>query len=737
MLNLQKLALEHDVQPYGVIHVGAHEGQEAADYAAMGVKQVLFIEANPVVFQRLQANLTNYPQMQAVNCAISDRNTPVNLHLTSMDQSSSILPLKLHQQVYPDITETAQIVVASKTLDVLLQDLDLNPGNFNWLNLDIQGAELLALKGAENLLFYVDAINTEVNFTELYAGCALIDQIDDFLRQRGFERVALTTPFHPSWGDAFYVRRPTITMSTLGSNGRFGNQFFQYAFLKIYALEHQLKVETPAWIGQQLFGHCDPPLSLRFPAVLEETNQLNQSQIPYAAPAYKNIDLWGYFQFHTRYYAPYQDYLRSLFEPVPEVKQIVEAALDRLRSWGKTLVGLHLRRGDYGSIEFPIVPTAWYRECLRGFWETLDNPILFIASDEPQTVLPDFADYHPVTVSDLEIELPQAEFYPDFYLLSQCDAIAIANSSFSQAACLLNQRGKFFFRPHFPSQKLVPFDPWHSECYLNDTEVIRSVLIKTRQHLSDLWQQLTPTEAEFVYLQQKGVWQWLVQHSSLQDQPLSPQQQELIDRAKANLTRGGVEDWRWLLILMLYVGAEDLPSVNKLNLPQWLKAEVRHYLACTIRQQRYAQLKLSKELRLRQINLILFPDWTQAEELLVQALWQVFEAIAAHPQSTQITLLIAVDADYFPTIDSLLSELALAMLLQENSTSDLSFEIALVNQRSGERWRTLLSLVQGYICLPWEATPLPVRDRLVALPILTINSLAAHRFATRWDHKRD
>uniref|UniRef100_B8HU12 Methyltransferase FkbM family n=1 Tax=Cyanothece sp. (strain PCC 7425 / ATCC 29141) TaxID=395961 RepID=B8HU12_CYAP4 len=739
MLNLQKLALEHDVQPYGVIHVGAHEGQEAADYAAMGVKQVLFIEANPTVFQRLQANLTNYPQMQAVNCAISDRNAPVNLHLTSMDQSSSILPLKLHQQVYPDITETAQIVVASKTLDVLLQDLDLNPGDFNWLNLDIQGAELLALKGAENLLSYVDAINTEVNFTELYADCALIDQIDDFLRQRGFERVAVTTPFHPSWGDAFYVRQPTIAMSTLGSNGRFGNQFFQYAFLKLYAQEHNFHVETPNWIGQILFGHRDRPLSSKLPMVVEETNQLEQAQIPYTTPPYKHVDFWGYFQFHTRYYAPYKNELRSLFEPVPEIATVVNAALNRLQAKGRTLVGLHLRRGDFGGSAFPIAPTTWYREWLRGFWESLEDPVLFIASDEPEKVLQDFADYHPVTLADLEVQLPQAEFYPDFYLLSQCDAVAISNSSFSHAACLLNQRGKFFFRPHFPTAKLIPFDPWHSEIWpqgTNATETIRETLIQVRQHLTELWLQLPPPELEQVYLQQKGGWQWIIQHSSLHENPLSSQQQELLDRARAALATDEPEAWRWLLVLILYLPPEKLPPMSLADVPRWLKAEFSHYLAYSIRQRNLSQGVLSRDLRLREINLIIFPDWSQPEETLTQALGGVLQTIAHHPQSNEITLLMAIGSGHAPTIDGLVSSLVMEMLLQED-WNEPTVEITLIGNLNSERWRALLSLLAGRIILPDEKFAVPHPSLLTALPELAIEDLAARRFATRWDHKRD
>ncbi|MEG4231952.1 FkbM family methyltransferase [Microcoleus sp. Pol11C3] len=463
LLDLQQLCGKHSVAPRGIIHIGAHEGKEIARYREMGVQRVLFVEANPVVFERLKTNIAGSPHVRAVNCAVSNINGTSTLYVTSMDQSSSILPLKEHQKFYPEIKEVERVVVESRTLDTLLEELQIDAAEFNILNIDIQGAELLALQGATNVLRYIEAINTEVNYEELYEGCALIDEMDDFLEMCGFDRVATTTPFHPSWGDAFYVKKPAVTMSTLGRNGRLANQIFQYAFLKIYAKEHKLKVETPAWIGQYLFGCNDSPISQELPVVIEPTNKLSAASIPNAKEIFKNVNFWGYFQYHTKYYKPYQEYFRSLFKPVREIETKMKEALARLRSRGKTIVGLHLRRGDYGYEDFFIAPSGWYKEWLQGLWETLDEPILFIASDEPEKVLRDFEEYNPVTTKDLGLELPEAEFYPDFYLLSQCDITAISNSSFSFAACMLNEKGKFFFRPHLSSQKLIPFDPWNSE----------------------------------------------------------------------------------------------------------------------------------------------------------------------------------------------------------------------------------------------------------------------------------
>jgi FkbM family methyltransferase len=206
MLDIAAECRAHGVQPRGVVHVGAHEGQELELYRRMGLAAILFIEANPAVFARLEANVGAADGVVLANVAITDHVGPVALHVTSGDQSSSILTLHRHATYYPGIVEDAVVEVPGITLDALLAERNLAPASFNLLNIDIQGAELLALKGAEELLRHIAAINVEVNFEELYAGCAQIDELDDFLAARGFRRVATACPFHRSWGDAFYIR---------------------------------------------------------------------------------------------------------------------------------------------------------------------------------------------------------------------------------------------------------------------------------------------------------------------------------------------------------------------------------------------------------------------------------------------------------------------------------------------------------------------------------------------------
>ena len=85
------------------------------------------------------------------------------------------------------------------------------------------------------------------------------------------------------------------------------------------------------------------------------------------------MDIWGFFQYHTRYLKPHQQYFRSLFQPVSDLESALEDSLNILRSKGKTIVGIHIRRGDYikePRVGFTLVfPTKWYCEWLDEIWD--------------------------------------------------------------------------------------------------------------------------------------------------------------------------------------------------------------------------------------------------------------------------------------------------------------------------------------------------------------------------------
>ena len=82
--------------------------------------------------------------------------------------------------------------------------------------------------------------------------------------------------------------------------------------------------------------------------------EFSQSLVLNSPAPLKNVDLWGYFQYHTSYYAQYKDYLYSLFKPLPEIETELQKALNILGSKDKTVVGIHLRPIKYDQKFFYI-----------------------------------------------------------------------------------------------------------------------------------------------------------------------------------------------------------------------------------------------------------------------------------------------------------------------------------------------------------------------------------------------
>ncbi len=257
-----------------------------------------------------------------------------------------------------------------------------------------------------------------------------------------------------------------VRMSTLGHNGRFGNQLFQYAYLMSYAERENLRPECPPWVGSALFGHRTSLGDDALPVYREDRGDADPMIRFDPRAGLTNIELWGYFH-DSHPWADDRDAFRRLFQPKPFLKQPLDAALARLRGDGRTLVAIHVRRGDYtgGPIYWP-APEAWYLRWLDRLWPTLADPVLYVATDDPANVLPHFAAYRPRSAADLNVSIDGAGFYADFYVLSQADVVGISNSTFSFAAAMMNTAATAFARPEPTAGRMVPFDPWASPVVL-------------------------------------------------------------------------------------------------------------------------------------------------------------------------------------------------------------------------------------------------------------------------------
>lgn len=200
---INAILMSNNINIVGAFHVGAHECEELSFYNQLNVKNedVVWIDAIPS--KVIEAQNRGIPNVY--NAVITDKDDEdIIFNISNNVQSSSVLEFGTHSQEHPQVVYVDKIHQKSITIDTFFERNNIDASKCNFWNFDIQGAELMALKGATQSIKYAKAIYLEVNEKELYKNCGLITEIDDFLAQYNFKRV-LTNITQHGWGDALYI----------------------------------------------------------------------------------------------------------------------------------------------------------------------------------------------------------------------------------------------------------------------------------------------------------------------------------------------------------------------------------------------------------------------------------------------------------------------------------------------------------------------------------------------------
>ncbi|MEG4215413.1 hypothetical protein QUA27_04270 [Microcoleus sp. Pol14C6] len=109
-------------------------------------------------------------------------------------------------------------------------------------------------------------------------------------------------------------------------------------------------------------------------------------------------------------------------------------------------------------------------------------------------------------------------------------------------------------------------------------------------------------------------------------------------------------------------------------------------------------------LQLREITLIVFPDWSQPEESLGLELEGVVRAIATHPDKSNITLLVDTSNISDEDANLALSSVVMNLLMEEDLDVSDGPEISLIGQLSKIQWEALIPRLHSRIVLENENT---------------------------------
>lgn len=204
-------------------------------------------------------------------------------------------------------------------------------------------------------------------------------------------------------------------MSSLGSNGRFGNTLFQAAFIMGFANKHNFTCEIPMdWVGRKIFKINNPGISKHLKhCPLDFIPHEDQIKL---FP--EGINFFGYYQFQDAINFYSINKILNWFEFQPWV-------LEKFPRPEAEYAACHLRRGDYLSLQhcFCIPSNASYHRMLESL--QLKMPVRWISEEKPRI--------------DVELEAQGLGFLPDFMQLYHASILLRSNSTFSWWAATLAQ----------------------------------------------------------------------------------------------------------------------------------------------------------------------------------------------------------------------------------------------------------------------------------------------------------
>jgi len=221
-----------------IFEFGSRYGEDSMLFAQSYPKATVYaFECNPNTLAICESNTSKYKNIQLTKKAVSDIDGEVSFFkidqsktkTTWADGNQGASSLFVASGKYPvEQYVQEEITVESITLSTFIQQ-NLIPG-IDILWMDIQGAELLALKGLKDDISKVKIIQLEVEFFEIYDGQPLYDDLGKFLNSKGFNLLCFSNYGEYS-GDAIYVHEHILSGKKLTSYQNLFNDKIQTNYL--------------------------------------------------------------------------------------------------------------------------------------------------------------------------------------------------------------------------------------------------------------------------------------------------------------------------------------------------------------------------------------------------------------------------------------------------------------------------------------------------------------------------
>lgn len=170
--------------------------------------QVYAFEPNPAVFEKLRQSYEGEARVHTYNRGVGDVRGTLLFNVNANTGTSSFLEPTAFHRTHQARKPLSPIEVETTTLDAFAAEAGI--GHMDLLKMDIEGYELRALQGAEQLIAAqaIDVIYTEVNLVRSYEGQPLLHEMTAYLEERGYYLFNLYD---------FAAQETTVRQSILGN----------------------------------------------------------------------------------------------------------------------------------------------------------------------------------------------------------------------------------------------------------------------------------------------------------------------------------------------------------------------------------------------------------------------------------------------------------------------------------------------------------------------------------------
>ena len=263
----------------------------------------------------------------------------------------------------------------------------------------------------------------------------------------------------------------TISYNQLGSNGRLGNQMFQYAGLRGIAANRGFDwvIPIPESYGDSNYGLFD---CFIMSSVKEENfgflnkQSVQTGQFHFSLDFFNNcadnVNLHDYFQ-SEKYFLNISDIIRRDFVFKDNILEPCKEIVGELNN----PIFLHVRRGDYLNSQHahPVCSVGYYQRALSHF--DSDSQVLVFSDDiewcrqqelfqDDRFMLSEYQELYSQTCATNDGRQNALIPYFDLCMMSLCDGGIVANSSMSWWGAWLIEN---------PTSRIIAPNPWFGPQY--------------------------------------------------------------------------------------------------------------------------------------------------------------------------------------------------------------------------------------------------------------------------------